>query len=393
MRSHATLLLTLLALAGCEPKKEAPPGGTTPGPTGVPDPALGGRVAAPPTAGPVQGTIGGQPFAPDSVTVEGRSLAFTKGKGFFPDMQIKFDLPDGPLEGKQWSFGGNQGANPPVIVAAKKSKDDLPQTEFNFGPDYAMTLTVTKQTAKELSGTIQLRANKPANTTLRGTFSATRKKTHDDALDADDAPYIQGRITFTGDWAEAKLAAGFVGKTAAGKPVSNMAGTAVKKGEGGWASSLTFEPQVTTFFATPQAGPGYRHTKLAPGEYVVYVKRNDVPAAWKKVTLGAGGQETADLVIDTGKVGEVVAAVPESEVRDSRPGGLCLIPAGLDASDSWVRSSFGAAEVKKGETKITVKDVPAGKYRAVCGKSSADVEVTAGKPVKVTLVGDGPKTK
>jgi hypothetical protein len=392
MRSHATLLLTLLALGGCDPKKDPPPGGTTPGPTGVPDPALGGRIAAPPTAGPVQGTIGGQPFTPDHITIEGRSLAFSKGKGFFPDMQIKFDLPDGPLQGKQWSFGGNQAANPPVTVAAKRPGSDLPRDEVNFGADYAMNLKVTRQTAREVSGAIELRASKPANTMLRGTFTAIRKKTHEDQLDADDAPYIQGRITFTGDWTEAKLAAGFVGKTAAGKSVSNMAGTAVKKAEGGWASSLTFEPQVTTFFATPQAGPGYRHTKLAPGEYVVFVKRNDVPAAWKKVTLADGGQETTDLVIDPAKVGEVVVTVPNVESGEMA-GFLSLVPAGLDASDSWVQSSFRAAKVTKGETMVTVKDLPAGKYRAVCGKSSVDVEVTAGKSVKVTLVGEGPKAK
>jgi hypothetical protein len=43
--------------------------------------------------------------------------------------------------------------------------------------------------------------------------------------------------------------------------------------------------------------------------------------------------------------------------------------------------------VKKDQTKVTVKGVPAGKYRAVRGESAAaEVEVVAGKSVTVTLV-------
>src|SRR5262245_43813025 len=106
MRSRTTLLLTFLAVAGCEPKKDPPPagGGVTPASTAV-SPVTGVVSTTTPTAaGGLQGTIGGQSFRPDKVTVEGRALSFSTGKGFFPDMQIKFDLPEGPLEGKQWTF-------------------------------------------------------------------------------------------------------------------------------------------------------------------------------------------------------------------------------------------------------------------------------------------------
>ena len=79
--------------------------------------------------------------------------------------------------------------------------------------------------------------------------------------------------------------------------------------------------------------------------------------------------------------------MPESEAATAF--GAPLLPARMDASDSGSTVTFGAAEVKKEQTKMTVKGVPAGKYRAARGKSSADVEVTAGKSVKVTLVATG----
>ena len=52
-------------------------------------------------------------------------------------------------------------------------------------------------------------------------------------------------------------------------------------------TSLSFEPQITSL-ANTKTALTYRHTKVAPGEYVVYVRRDDGLAAWKKVTVKAG---------------------------------------------------------------------------------------------------------
>ena len=156
--------------------------------------------------------------------MEGRALSFTKGKGFFADLEIKFDLPDGPLEGKEWPSAGHRSRTRPSLSPPRSPR---PAADRVTWPGLRDDPAVTKQTAKEMPGTIELRANKPPNTTLRGTFSATRKKTTRTALDADDAPYIQGRITFVGPWAEEAVGRVRRHSRADGKAQSNMAGTAV----------------------------------------------------------------------------------------------------------------------------------------------------------------------
>jgi hypothetical protein len=186
-----------------------------------------------------------------------------------------------------------------------------------------------------------------------------------------------------GPWQKETLAAGFVGTAADGKRHANSAGTAVSPGDKQWATSTTFKPQLTSFFNHP-SGPGFKHVHVPPGEYVVYVRRGEVVADWKKVTLKAGGQAAVDLTVDPAKTGVVVLSVPEEEAKAA--GSLALTPAEFDPSDAWFRSAFQAARLKAGEKAVTVRGVPAGKYHALLGKSEAEVEVTAGKTTAVTLV-------
>jgi hypothetical protein len=100
----------------------------------------------------------------------------------------------------------------------------------------------------------------------------------------------------------------------------------------------------------------------------------------------AGDQQTLDLTIDPARTGEVVVTLPAVEANDAFEAPLSLRPADVDVPVSSAHFAFDAAEVKKGQTTVTVKGVPAGKYRAARGKSGADVEVAAGKSVAVTLV-------
>src|SRR5262245_43344869 len=108
MRSRSLLLVGILITAGCEDQKSDEPkqpntagtGGTTSAGTTGPAPA-----------GALQGTIGGKPFVPDNIIFEGRTLSFRKGKDFFPEMEVKFDLPAGKLEGREWKFEGDKFEN------------------------------------------------------------------------------------------------------------------------------------------------------------------------------------------------------------------------------------------------------------------------------------------
>ena len=268
MRFRFLLLPGIALLVGCPVKNSDPPvaGTTSATPATTPSPPSA-PPGDPPVTTPVAGQIQGKPFTPDQVIFEGKSLSFRKGKDFFPEAEIKFDMPEGSLgnlKGREWTFAGRKPENPTVFVAKTEGKD-VPKTEFVWPEDYTMTIKITDQTKKEVKGTIDLRVTKPANTHLAGTFTATIKKTFEDPLDADDAPYIQGKIVFVGPWKQEKLAIGFVGKGADGKPYSNMAGVTLSaEFTGGGATSMSFAPQLTSLTNT-KAGPGYRHTQADSG--------------------------------------------------------------------------------------------------------------------------------
>ena len=389
MRSLCLGLFAAIFVVGCQEKKDGVAPGPTPGMPGSP-----GTPPAPPKADPlaeVSGTIKGKAFKPDSVKLEGRKISFRKGKDFFADMQIDFDLPqvEGKLEGKEWNFSGDIFENPTLTVAAREG-ENLPKTDFVWPKDYTMILKITKHTSKVIEGTIDLKVTNPANTSLAGKFAGIVKKTGTDPLDADDAPYVQGKIVMKGDWKEERLAVGFQAKGVDGKSFSNMVGSSVTTdGGGGPATNLSFEPQLTSLLNDEKDGPRYVHSRVAPGEFLVYVRRGGVLAAWKNITVKPGDQLNVDLTIDLANVGSFVVTLPDEEViakDETNLKKLQLIPDGIVTPTDFNPFLFDAGEAKKGEKTITVKNVPAGKYKAVFRNSEAMVEVVAGKESTVTLV-------
>jgi hypothetical protein len=391
MRSLSCLFLVAVAcMVGCNDRKtDGPPPSRSPD---SPPTSPGGPLTSPGKAGgpatPAAGLIQGKPFTPDRVILEGRRLTFRKGKDFFAEMEISFELPKddrGKVEEREWKLGG-EVAESPIIQVTTRVGDALPKTEFAFPQDYSMTLRLEKQAKQMVSGSIDLRVNKPANTHLSGTFTATVKKTVQDPLDADDAPYVQGKITLIGDWQLESLAAGFAGKGADGNVHSNSAGVAVKPGFGTFATSTTFDPQNSSLINDEKTGPAYRHVKMPPGEYVVYVTRNNVLVAWKNLEVKSGDQLTADLTIDLNEAGTLVATLPDEEANGKEVAPLSLTPESLQLPGGLVQHYMcNAAEVKAGSKTVTVKGVPAGKYRVRRGKSEGEVEVVAGKETAVTL--------
>jgi hypothetical protein len=215
----------------------------------------------------------------------------------------------------------------------------------------------------------------------------------DDPLRADDAPSVHGRVVFVGPWTDEDLTVGFAGKGADGKEHSNMTGMGVSPENGGSVTSETFAPQLTSLVARPKDGVTYRHTRMSPGEYLVYVKRNKVLAAWQKVTVKAGDRHAVDLTIDPARTGELVVTLPEAEAAQGFPRALSVRPADLDVPVSPTDFAFDAAEVRTGQATVTVKGVPAGRYRVTRGKSKGEAEVVAGKSAAVTLVRDEPARK
>ena len=132
---------------------------------------------------------------------------------------------------------------------------------------------------------------------------------------------------------------------------------------------------------------------MPPGDYIVYVLRGGVPAAWKKVTVKPGDQQTVNLSINPAKTGGLTVTLPDAEANDQARRLLLLIPADIDLPGKAWHDAFQAAEVQPGDKTVSVIGVPAGKYRVVRGKSSAEVEVVAGKTATVALIRDEPKNK
>jgi hypothetical protein len=396
MRSTSLFAVLVFAVIGCQDKKSDPaagPSGPSPVvviPTGAPP---GGPAAVGAAVGqgdaPLAGLIKGKPFTPDKVTLQGRQLSFRVGKDFFADMEISFGLPDEKdkkLEGKEWTLGGDRFGHPTLHVAAREKKDGVPQTEFVWASDYTMTLKITKHDKKTVEGTIDLKVVKPANTHLTGKFKGEVKRSGSEPLDEDDVPYVTGKIVMKGDWKDESISAGFLGKGANGKDYSNMIGSSFRPGGGGTASNTSFDPQISSIINDEKEGLTFRHTKLAPGEYFFYVRRDKVMSAWKKVTVKAGDKQAVDLTIDLANVGSLVVTVPDEKSKDPFDWqSVQLIPMGVEIPGGTFTFAFDAGEVKKGEKTVTIKNIPPGKWKVARGKSEAEVEIVAGKESAVTL--------
>lgn len=389
MRLTRVSLLSALIAAGCE-VKNAEISSPTPSPSSPPS-SVSGKDASGNANAPVAGMIKGKPFTPETVTLTGRELKFRVGKDFFADAEVYFTLPgnDGDnLEGREWKFSGEFGA-PIVVMSMRQPGGGLPEHLHVFGSDHTMTVRISKVTSDGVEGQIDFRATKLENTYLRGTFQGKREKTAGEPLDASDAPYVHGKIQLNGEWKEESLAAGFTGKAADGKPHGNATGTTFKPGGGGWATSASFKPQLTSIL--DKDGIQYRHTKVPPGEYLVYAMRGGIPAAWKKVTVKPGDQLAVDLTIDLANSGSLVVNLPDEEANDNFEARVELYPDGVEVPGGGRFLVFGAAEAKKGEKSVTIKNVPVGKFLVVRGKSEATVEITKDKEATVTLVRKAPK--
>lgn len=382
----APFFVVAIGVVGCQ-DKAAPPVADAPPPNVGPVPVRSGTPSTVAVEA-VSGMIQGKAFSPDQVLLEGGRLEFRVGKDFFADALISIDLQHKygeSLASKSWKFDG-QFEGPTVIVSARVNKDDLPKTEFVFGTDHSIELTITRADKKEIEGTIDLKPKKMANTYLKGAFKAQIKKSSTDPLDEEDAPYIAGKITFVGDAPELSTSVGFVGIDADGKQRSNEAGYAIgSKSSGGHVTSATFAPQLSSLIGE-KSGASYRHVHLTPGDYLTYVRRDKVMAAWKVVKVKAGERLTIDFELDATKGAEVVVTLPEVEAQDESKWDVSLIPVAKELPPITSHFAFQAAETKVGQTQVTIKGVVPGKYRVVRGRSEAELEVVAGKVNTVTLV-------
>jgi hypothetical protein len=377
MHVRRAMLILLAAALGCQDKKtDGPAGGGTSTPaytTNTPP----GPTTSPPGP-PAEGRIDGKPFRPEAVTLEGNMLIFRAGKDADGDIQFELPVPEGEkLEGREWTFGGGKPDGPLVgIVAGKKDRRYVSPT------DYDMTVRFTRHTRDAAEGSIDLLVKNPAGTSLKGSFTAEYQKSPAAPLGPEDAPYVHGRITLKGAKQSENLAAGLVGLRDDGTPFSNEAFFPVTLGETLFSTTRGLAPGQLSSLASNMAGLTYRHVRVPPGDYLLYVRRDNIMSGWKRLRLKAGDQETVDLAVDPATTGDVVVTLPAGAEAS-----LALVPLNANLPDLGLGSEqyFNVATVKAGERKVTVSGIPAGKYRAVRGAEEAEIEVVAGKVTPVTL--------
>lgn len=340
---------------------------------------------------PVSGTLFGREFKPDQVELERNGvLTFKEGEDFIPEAQVKLflflDEGESFVE-KEWNVSpdGPGIRNPHVHVHAKPADSDDRKTEI-YMRGYRLQLEFEKAPAFQLAGRIRLTL--PDDGEISGTFQVEEPDDPSQPPGDRHKPFIHGRIVFepkVEDW----LTAGYTGLTKDGERQGNMAGTKVgPEKHGGWAESTTFEPRITRLDIS-ELPFKYRHVRVEPGTYLVYVKRGEtyVAGRWVDVEPESGLELAFELQPEAG--GSLEVAVPAEGPKAS----VSLLPldgwgellGGMD--DSQARSLAYAVDLKgdvaNGQARFDA--LHPGHYRVFFAKESRDVRIVKGETASVTF--------
>jgi hypothetical protein len=377
--------------AAPKPAPEAPPSAADPAPPPakapdapkpvewVLDPAQHDIPAA-----PVAGRVGGKPFMPE-VVVQGDRLTFRALEDSGVSREVVLELTPGQLKAGRVVVKPEQTAGADVpSVATVLPKDGKPEFVV-FGNGYGLTLELGKREKGKLPGRVYLALPGDDKTFFAGTFSADRQRGLTDTPDADDAPFVQGKVTAAGGAAEPVVRVGYVGAPADGDPVADFAEMPLA-GQLGMVRSETYKPRVTAILGVDGAkGAGrYEHTRLAPGRYLVFAKAADGPAAWKWLTVTPDGQLSADFSLGAAKPGALDVKLP-ADVKEP----VRLAPADPDgptAEAAFLSAALALglqAEAKDG--KASFAKLGPGGYTVKAGDLTATAEVKAGETATVEL--------
>lgn len=408
MSRIAVLVLVgvLTAAAGCgggsssavttqDTQPKSAPAGTTgsvgPGlPTAPADPYLMDPSQHQLPPGPVAGRLEGRAFTPDRVEFTDQSVVFRQGKDFFPDLEIKVALraenakPLLPAKvtvnpAQKWT-----DANLPTIATAVRSGTELPRNVM-MTDGYALTLELGPRDKGKVRGKIYLCLPDATKSYLTGTFEAEWVRDFTSPPDAEDVPFIQGKVKHSAP-KDTMLTVGYAGLTSAGDAITDSAGLQV--GSEGAVQSSTFKPRLATT-REDKSGFLYDFTKLPPGQFVVFVRQKDGPITWQKIEVKADGQHTLDLTLEAANSGTVEVKVP----ADFK-GGLRLAPHdfGFPDPNDLVSTNLGFAldlQAEPKEGKATFRNVPPGKYAIFPASGTiarlGTVEVAMGKTSIVEL--------
>ena len=130
-------------------------------------------------SGPVQGRIHGSEFTADQVALEGGSLKFRQGDGFFPALAMEivlFEVDPMRLSGKTYVVPKAEfGTTPHLWMKWKKPDQNVPETK-GFMRGYALRLEFGESAGGKLPGKIYLCLPDAEKSFIRGAFELSVKK-------------------------------------------------------------------------------------------------------------------------------------------------------------------------------------------------------------------------
>jgi len=124
-------------------------------------------------AQPAKGQVGGSPFEPDSVVLEGGVLAFVQSKEPQTAVLIRLVTPawETPI-GKRFNYAP-AGANAPLVTVNRMLQGEMKQQ--SYGDKYTLVLEFDQEKDHKLAGKLQLTLPGEAKTSFAGTFGAEIK--------------------------------------------------------------------------------------------------------------------------------------------------------------------------------------------------------------------------
>ncbi len=329
---------------------------------------------------PAAGTVGGQPFALDAADLSNTGgLSLRQGKEFPAETEIKVFL---FLNKNQAPAGKTFEVTPEgkesVAHVFATWKESGKQEALTFGDKYALKLEFGQERDGKLPGKIYLCLPDPKKSVVAGTFVADVEPDYAKPPRPSEAPYVAGKVALKGR-PKYDLAAGIAGVAADGKPVTNLAGTEVTPKVDTSVTSTTFAPQLTTLANDAEAGCVYRHVRLTPGHYLVYVRLGARYLDWQWVDVTDKSQATVDFALDPDAAGNLQVILPPKSEKEK----IRLIPLPADGKTpdlkdalDWVGDAV-KTDVPAKDGKVLLDGLKPGKYRVVVGAAQRDVAVKA----------------
>ncbi|MCX6359297.1 MAG: hypothetical protein NT029_05815 [Armatimonadetes bacterium] len=141
------------------------------------------------------------------------------------------------------------------------------------------------------------------------------------AAGAASAGEVTGAVTILGR-RPAELRAGYVGVTNAGENRSCFAGATLSSTRGSVVCT-TYKPRISVMEFDP-AGIRFRHERVDPGTYFVYVRAGDTATFGRRVTVAAGqAKVSVPIQVDLRRLGALNVAV----ARTGKPTNVMVCPA------------------------------------------------------------------